>query len=206
MPQITQFSNSVALNTDFMRRLAKFPKKNRVFPFVWIHPNQLKEDHFKEFVFLGFKFHPSISQTTIDENEKVLDLCEKYKKPILIHCGRGEKSRIDYVLKVNQHYPRLEFICAHMGGLATDLIIRAFGRMAQSKHLDNVYLDTSGCFHPELIEKAVELLGKDKIVFATDRPFHSYKMSLYAVNCCRLDRKTKENIFHNNISNILHLD
>lgn len=206
MPQITQFCDSVTLNKDFMKRLEEFPRKNRVFPFIWIHPNQLVEDHFRKFVFSGFKFHPSISQTTIDENEKALDLCEKYKKPILIHCGRGEKSRIDYVLKVSEHYPNLEFICAHMGGLATDLIVRAFEKMAQSGRLDNIYLDTSGCFHPELIEKAAELLGNDRIIFATDRPFHSYKMSLYAVDCCHFDKEARENILHDNILNILHGD
>jgi len=204
MPKIDQFCDSVGLNIGFLERLSRFTKKNRVFPFVWIHPNQLVEDHFKKFVFSGFKFHPSISQTTIDENEEMLNLCEKYKKPILIHCGRDKKSRIDYVLKVNEHYPNLKFICAHMGGLATDLIIRAYEKISQSKYLDNIYLDTSGCFHPELIEKAIELLGGDKIIFATDRPFHSYKMLLYAVNCCSFDSKTKKNILCYNILNILH--
>lgn len=203
MPKILQFCDSVALNIDFLEKLNKFPKKSQVFPFIWIHPNQLREAHFKRFVFSGFKFHPSISQTTIDENKEVLDLCDGYKKPILIHCGRDEKSRIDYVLRVNENYPNLKFICAHMGGLATDLIVRAFERLLQSRYLDNVYLDTSGCFHPELIEKAVRLLGDDKIVFATDRPFHSYKMSLYAVDCCGFNETTRRKIFSDNILNVL---
>ena len=204
IPKIVQFCDSVALNLDFFERAKRFPQKNRIFPFLWIHPNQLMEDHFKRFVFSGFKFHSSISQTTIAENEEMLRLCEKYKKPILIHCGRNEKSRIDYVLKVNEHHPDLKFICAHMGGLATDLIVRAYERISQSNYLDNIYLDTSGCFHPELIEKAVQLLGNDKIIFGTDRPFHSYKMSLYAVDCCSFDRKTKRNILSDTILNILH--
>lgn len=204
MPKIIQFCDSVALNADFLDILKRFPKKDRVFPFLWIHPSQLVEDHFKRFVFSGFKFHPSISQTTIDQNKEMLNLCEKYKKPILIHCGRSEKSRIDYVLEVNERYPDLKFICAHLGGMATDLIVRAYKKISQSKYLDNIYLDTSGCFHPELIEKAVQLLGNDKIIFGTDRPFHSYRMSLYAVNCCNFDRKTQRNILCDNILNVLH--
>lgn len=203
MPKIVQFCDSVALNVDFFEKLEKFPQKNRVFPFLWIHPDQFVEDHFKKFTFYGFKFHPSISQAILDEDE-FLNLCEKYKKPILIHCGRDEKSRIDYVLKVNQRYPNLKFICAHMGGLATDLIVRAFEKLSRSKYLDNIYLDTSGCFHPELIEKGVQLLGDDKVIFATDRPFHSYKMSRYAIDCCNFDRTTRRKILANNILNILN--
>jgi predicted TIM-barrel fold metal-dependent hydrolase len=204
IPKIVQFCDSVNLNIDFVNTLNKFPKKDRVFPFLWIHPQQLMETHFQKFVFSGFKFHPSISQMTIDQNEELLNLCEKYEKPLLVHCGRNEKSRIDYVLKVNEHHPRLKFICAHLGGMASDLIVRAFEKLSQTRYLDNIYLDTSGCFHPELIEKAVQLLGRDKIVFGTDRPFHSYQMSLYAINCCRFDKETKENILRNNILNILN--
>lgn len=133
-------------------------------------------------------------------------MCEKYRKPVLVHCGRDEKSRIDYVLEVNERYPEVRFICAHMGGLATDLIIRGFEKLSQSKYLDNIYLDTSGCFHPELIAKGVQLLGVDKIIFATDRPFHSYKMSYYAIDCCNFDRETKKKIVADNILNILHTD
>jgi predicted TIM-barrel fold metal-dependent hydrolase len=204
IPQIVQFCDSVQLNVDFFENLAKFPRKNRVFPFMWIHPSQLSEEHFKKFGFSGFKFHPSISQTRIDENKNVLDLCYKYKKPILVHCGRGEKSRIDYILKVNENYQELTFICAHMGGLATDLIVRAFEKLSKSKYLDNVFLDTSGCFHPQLISKAVEMLGDGKVIFATDRPFHSYELSLYAVECCNFNEETKKKILYENIWNILH--
>lgn len=201
IPKIIQFCNSVALNLEFFERVKRFPQKNRVFPFLWIHPNQLIEDHFKRFVFSGFKFHASISQSTITENEEMLYLCEKYKKPILIHCGRNEKSKIDYVLKVNEYYPKLKFICAHMGGLATELIIRALEKISESKYSDNIYLDTSGCFHPQLIEKGIQLLGNDKIIFATDRPFHTYKMSLYVLDC--FEEKTKRKILSENILNII---
>jgi len=203
IPNITQFCDSVSLNTQFFETLRAFPKKNQVFPFMWIHPNQLDASHFKEFTSSGFKFHPSISQTTIDLNVKTLELCEKHKKPILIHCGRNEKSRIDYVLKINESYPSLNFICAHLGGLATDIIIRAFQKMLSAKYLRNIYLETSGCFHPKLIKKAVEILGDDKIIFGTDRPFHDYRISLYTIRRCDFDKKTEEHILFKNLQSIL---
>ena len=202
-PYIEQLSDSVKLNVEFMERLKDFPMRDRVFPFLWIHPNQLAEKHLKMFDFSGFKFHPSISQTTITENQEMLDTCAKHRKPILVHCGRGEKSRIDYVLKVNENYPELKFICAHMGGLATDLIVRAFEKISQSKFLDNIYLDTSGCFLPPLIEKATKLLGSHKVIFGTDRPFHSYKMSLYTIECCDFGKELREKLLFGNILNIL---
>lgn len=203
IPKIDQFSDSVSLNIEFFERVMTFRQRRRVFPFLWVHPQQLVEEHFSKFNFSGVKFHPSISQMTLTENEDMLNWCEKYEKPLLIHCGRDEKSRIDYVLKVNEDYPRLKFICAHMGGLATDLVVRAYERISHSRYLDNIYLDTSGCFYPKLIEKAVELLGNDKILFGTDRPFHSYEMSLYAVNSCGLGIEDKEKILSHNVLDLL---
>jgi predicted TIM-barrel fold metal-dependent hydrolase len=205
IPQITQFCDSAQINSDFLQKVVNFPRKHRIFPFAWIHPNQLAESYFTEQVFSGFKFHPSISQTTITENKRVLDLCDKYKKPILIHCGRGEKSRVDYILQVNADYPNLNFVCAHMGGLATDLIIRAFDKLTQAKFLDNIYLDTSGCFHPMLIRKAIQILGEDKLIFATDRPFHSFEMSLYAIDVCHFEPATRNRILYKNILDILRV-
>lgn len=203
MPNITQFCDSVSQNADFFKAWQRCRKKERVSPFLWIHPDQVEADHFREFGFSGFKFHPSISQSTIDVNEKVLELCDKHRKPILIHCGRNEKSRIDYVLKVNEKYPNLTFVCAHLGGLATDLIIRAFQKLQEDRFLDNVFLDTSGCFHPDLIKKAVDILGRDKIIFGTDRPFHDYAVSLYTIKLCRFDTETEENILFRNLTKIL---
>lgn len=200
---LTQFCDSVSLNRAFFEVLSTFPKKDRVLPFLWIHPHQLEVSHFKEFTFSGFKFNPSISQVTIDVNEKMLELCDKHRKPILIHCGRNEKSRIDYVLKVNEHYPDLDFVCAHLGGLATDLIIRAFKKMQEAKYLDNVFLNTAGCSYPKLIKKAVEILGSDKIIFGSDRPFHDYEVSLYVIRSCKFDTETQQNILFGNLQRIL---
>jgi len=204
MPNLTQSCDSVSLNKEFFRALSMFPKKDRVLPFLWIHPHQLEASHFKQFIFSGFKFHSSISQTTLDLNEKILELCDKHRKPILVHCGRNEKSRIDYVLKVNEHYPELDFICAHLGGLATDLIIRAFKKMQETNYLDNIFLDTSVCFYPVLIKKAVEVLGSDKIIFGTDRPFHDYEASLYTIRRCMFDAETEQNMLYRNLERILH--
>jgi predicted TIM-barrel fold metal-dependent hydrolase len=203
MPELTQFCDSVALNREFFRSLSVFPKKDRVFPFLWIHPHQLEHSSFKEFAFFGFKFHPSISGTTLDAIEETLELCDKYRKPVLIHCGRDEKSRIDYVLKVNERYDKISFICAHLGGLAVDLVIRALEKTRQADYLDNVFFDTSGCFNPALVKKAVEILGDDKIVFGSDRPFQDYQISLYTINSCKFGAKTRQNILFKNIERIL---
>ncbi len=204
IPRLTQFCDSVSSNRGFFKALSTFPKKDRVLPFLWIHPHQLEASHFEEFTFYGFKFHPSISQVTVDLNEKMLELCDKHRKPILIHCGRNEKSRIDYVLKINEHYPDLNFICAHLGGLATDLIIRAFKKMQEASYLDNIFLNTAVCFYPKLIKKAVEIFGSDKIIFGSDRPFHDYEVSLYAIRSCKFDTETQQNIFSKNLQRIVH--
>jgi len=203
MTTITQYCDSIKINKEFFSTIESFPKKKQIFPFLWIHPNQLIEEHFKIFPLSGFKFHPSISQQQIDTNEKMLELCEKYKKPILVHCGRNEKSRIDYILNINEYFPELSFICAHLGGLTTDLIIRSFEKIKNAKYKNNIYMDTSGCFSPNLIIKAIELLGDDRIIFGSDRPFQDYRVSLYVLKLCNFDKQVFDKILYTNILNIL---
>lgn len=203
MPGLQHCRDSVAVNRDFFKSLNTFAKKDRVFPFLWIHPHQLEESHFQEFTFSGFKLHPSISETTLAKNKKLLDLCEKYRKPMLVHCGRDEKSRIDYVLEVNEHYPNLNFICAHLGGLAVDLIIRALDKIRKTAYSHNIFFDTAGCFNPALVKKSVKTLGNDKIIFGSDRPFQDMDISLYTIKSCSFDAETKQNIMSRNIQRIL---
>jgi len=198
MPIIQPSDDSVAINAKFFNTIKDFSRKKQVFPFLWIHPHQLVEQHFRKFSFTGFKFHPSISQSLITENRRVLDMCVKYNKPILTHCGRNAKSRMDYVLEVNEEYYDMPFICAHMGGMATDLIIRALNVLEWTRHKDNIFLDTAGCYHPELIKKAVRVLGSDKVIFGTDRPFHSYKVSRFAIDCCNFNKEVKRKILFSN--------
>jgi len=41
------------------------------------------------------------------------------------------------------------------------------------------------------------------IIFATDRPFHSYEISLHTIDCCKFDKETRAKILSENILNIL---
>lgn len=202
MPKIRQNEDSVDVNVRFFDQVKGFSKRSQIFPFMWIHPHQLREEHFRRFPTAGFKFHPSISQSPIHENREMLDMCAKYRKPILIHCGRNMMSRIDFILQVNEEYPEVKFVCAHMGGLATELIIRAFRRLMVAK-IDNIFLETSGCDLSQLIEKAVELFGSEKVVFGTDRPFKSYEVSRYIIDCCKFGRKIKIDVLRNNVLKVL---
>ena len=204
MTTLTQDQDSKKINFEFYKNYNKFKYKSRLYPFYWAHSNELDQEIIKKYPISAIKFHPSISQSTIDKNESILKLCSKYNKPILIHCGRNKKSNIDHILKINEYYPEIKFICAHMGGLATDLIMRTFKIIKNGdKYSDNLWFDTSGCHSPDIIKKGIDIYGEDKILFGTDRPFHDYKVSKFVIDNIDASNQVKEKIFHNNFQNII---
>lgn len=204
MTTLTQNQDSVKINDIFFDQINQLEYKHKLYPFYWTHSNELSDSIFKKHFFYGVKFHPSISQSTLDKNLDILDLCSKYDKPILIHCGRNEKSNIKYILNVNEQYDDVNFIVAHMGGLATDLIMSTLS-VIKNRYADNIWFDTSGCHLPKIITKSIQICGADKILFGTDRPFHDYNISKYVIDMCNISQDVKNMILHQNYQKLLNI-
>ena len=151
----------------------------------------------------GLKYHPSISRITVDDVRfyKWVDIALEKDWPILVHCGRDPISHIKYLVDMAKRMPRVNFIAAHMGGNSTDLIEEAI-QLVKSKQVDNVYLDTSNGKLPWLIEKAVDVLGRDKILFGSDEPYADVRVAKYLIDLSNISTEAKECIFYKNVERL----
>lgn len=152
----------------------------------------------------GVKFHPSITrvQANSDAMDPFWECCKARGIPALVHCGRDTVSHIRYVISAARKFPAVNFIGAHLGGNATELIEEALDLLGKAR-LDNVYLDTSAGRFPDLIRIAVEAVGSDKILFGSDVPYADLKIGKICVELAKISDADKEAIFYTNTKNLL---
>lgn len=207
MPNISTEISFFELNKIFIKEYNKVIEKERIFPFLLIDPsNKLTIKQIEKENIYGVKYHPSISRYHINDNilNPVLEICRKKKIPILVHCGRDKISSIKYLIIAAMRNPDINFIGAHLGGNATDLIEEALALLSNNK-ISNIYLDTSAGKLPSLIEYAVRVMGKEKIIFGSDEPYADFRIEKICVELTDLSKEIKECIFYKNISLLLRL-
>ena len=90
----------------------------------------------------------------------------------------------------------------HMGhghGVYIDAAIK------MAKRYDNITLEMSGMPMGSKIKEAYETVGKDRIMFGIDSPFHHPTVEIQKVLSCGLDEKAQEDVFYNNAKKLLRL-
>jgi predicted TIM-barrel fold metal-dependent hydrolase len=101
--------------------------------------------------------------------------------------------------ELGRRYPDTTFIFAH-AGMMWDKAIQAI------KPYPNLYLDMSG-FDPErgIVEKAVEVLGAERVLFGSDAPGRTYAAQLAKVLHADISEGDKELILSGNAARLLNL-
>lgn len=176
--------DSVAINRKFFERLERFPFRDRVWAVYWPHANEVDNTFLVDYDVASIKYHPSVSQLEVDKATDVLDLCEDSGLPLIVHCGRNIKSRIEFC--INAYKERdITLIAAHLGGVSPPLVSRALQLLEKEKregtNFDNFYLDTSSIDVSRLIARAINVMGSKNIIFGTDAPFHELDTLRYSL-------------------------
>jgi predicted TIM-barrel fold metal-dependent hydrolase len=180
MPSMENNYDSRQVNHQFFKRLMQFSLNKQVWGFYWPHPHEVDNEFIKTYDVAGIKYHPSISQLEINKASAVLDLAEETGLPILVHCGRNIKSRIEYCIEAYKKR-NITIIAAHLGGVSPPLVSRALEMLEEMNDFDNFYLDTSSIDVSRLIARAINVMGSEHILFGTDAPFHEYHVLKYAM-------------------------
>ncbi|MBU0715305.1 MAG: amidohydrolase family protein [Verrucomicrobia bacterium] len=120
---------------------------------------------------LGVKLHPTRHYYRIaDHIQGICDFLKAAPKRVLLMHGINDGwSDPEPVIHIASQYPEISFILAHLGRtnpsmLTVDLI--------RQYHAPNVYVDTSAMRDSGVLQKAVSIMGSDKILFGTDFPFY----------------------------------
>lgn len=151
----------------------------------------------------GIKLHPDMQRFSLSERrtQKLFDACEGVL-PMLIHTGdkRFGYSNPSLIPPVLKTHPRLQLICAHLGGYSEwDAVARILADT-------NVFVDCSSSFYALSRERARELIclfGQDRVLFGSDYPMWNMKDELIILRSLALPSDMMEKILHRNAEKLL---
>jgi len=181
--------------------LEKVGNDTRLYKFAWVGPrsssylDQVLVAWVGSMVALkaivGMKFHPSISQVGLydDRMKPFLEIADDFELPFLYHTGRTSISWPDRMMAIAPSYPKVKFILSHLGGNAYDRIYDTMKRWPMLP--DNVWVESSTARHPDLLTRALEQWGGDRVLFGTDLPFTDQRLNFDCLRYAGLDRHTE---------------
>jgi predicted TIM-barrel fold metal-dependent hydrolase len=129
---------------------------------------------------------------------EILDTVAELGIPILYH-----PERIELVNKIADDYPGVDFILAHLGSdLSMDWMEHLAGIGMAQRH-PNVYLETGTTVITRYLEKAVQELPAEKLLFGTDEPEVDCRLEIFKIRVLKLPPKSEELILGGNILRLL---
>lgn len=198
-----------ASNDYILNAYKKYP--DRFIPFCRL--NEKLEENIKA-GFKGAKLHLLYEKLDIENLKSYFEILEYYKRPITIHALF--KNKVEQIKKILEYAPKLNIILAHMGRKELYTNNGVLEVLEGLKQYINVYFDTSTVGDSSIIEKGVNIVGNERIIYGSDFPFgevwsreknenHYYNDELSLIINSKLNFKEKENILSRNISNLLNL-
>lgn len=162
---------------------AKEIYKDNLISFGTIHPDNesfVEElDRIKELGLKGVKLHPDYQGFFLFE-DRLLPFwkrCAELKLPVVIHMGFDPISPLTHraapqdLVYIHSKVPDVNIIAAHMGGMYAWEAVYHY--LCGDRH---IWLDTAfteGNIDCEMMKRIIEKHGTDRILFASDLPWHS---------------------------------
>ncbi|MBQ8374361.1 MAG: amidohydrolase family protein [Clostridia bacterium] len=156
----------------------------------------LKNDNF-----IGVKFLPNYHNHDLDGEgyREVLDFADEHKLIVLSHTwGDKPQNSVENVKNMIGSHKDLFFIMGHSAPGNLD------GAIEVAKANENVYLDICDIHrHSGIIEKMVNAVGSERVLFGTDMPWYDPNYAIGSVLFANISDAEKENIFYKNAKKLL---
>ncbi len=175
---------------------------------VYVNPLQpasveAMDDYFAK-GFTAVKLNPLRHAYCADSEmlDPVLEKAAKYQVPVCIHSGHPPYSLPWQIGLLAERHPDVKIMMIHMGhghGVYIDAALK------MARRYPNIYLEMSGMPMPTKIREAYETVGKDRILFGTDAPFHHPTVEMQKVITSGLDDAALNDIFYNNAAKFFHI-
>lgn len=182
----------------------------RFIPLVYVNPfeeNAVEDIHYyiKEKGFMGLKLHPLQHAYVADtlEMDPIMEAAEECNVPVFIHSGHPPFSLPWSIALLAERFPNVKVIMIHMGH-GHGVYIDASLKMA--KRYSNIYLEMSGMPMGSKIKEAYDTVGKDRIMFGIDAPFHHPTVEIQKVLTSGLDEEGLEDVFYNNAAKLMGVE
>ena len=182
---------------------------DRFLPLVYVNPfekNSIEDIHYyiKEKGFKGLKLNPLRHSYVADTKglDPIMQAAEDLGVPVFIHCGHPPFSLPWSIALLAERFPKVKVIMIHMGH-GHGVYIDASLKMA--KRYSNIYLEMSGMPMGSKIKEAYDEVGRDRIMFGIDSPFHHPSVEIQKVLTSGLDNQALEDVFYNNAAKLMGL-
>ena len=157
-------------------------------------------EHYAQEGFCAVKLNPLRLAYCADGDavDPVMEKARKLNLPVCIHSGHPPYSLPWQIGLLAERYPDVRIMMIHMGhghGVYIDAALK------MAKKFPNIYLEMSGMPMPSKIREAYETVGKDRIMFGTDTPFHHPSVELQKVLVCGVDEEGIKRILYDNAKN-----
>lgn len=195
-------------NDEVAEVFQSIPEK--IVPFVWVNPvlddvEKKLDRYINHEGFGGIKMQPLFDSYVADDDcvNPVMEFAKQYNIPVFIHCGHPPYSLPWSIGLLAERYPDVKVTMIHMGhghGVYIDASIK------MAKKYPNITLEMSGMPMSSKIKEAYETVGKNRIMFGIDSPFHHPSVEIQKVLTSGLTQKQQEDVFYNNAKELLGLE
>lgn len=181
----------------------KYPE--RFLPLVYINPMEGADECRRKIEyyvdgkgFRGIKLNPLRHAFVADDTvvDPVMEEAEKRRIPVFIHSGHPPYSLPWSIALLAERFSQVKVVMIHMGhghGVYIDAALK------MAKRYPNIYLEMSGMPMGVKIRQAYEEVGKNRIMFGTDFPFHHPSVEIQKVLTCGLSEEAQKQIFYDNV-------
>lgn len=186
-----------------VEQIARYP--DRLTGYVRLHPwydeaPDLLDRAIREYGMKGLKLHP-VGTHDHPASELTLRLIRRaaaYGAPVLFHCGDEPLTTPLQIAQAAGQVPEARIILGHMGGY-----FHVEEAIETAARVPNLLLETSAMPYPHLIRRALDALGPERVLFASDGPGCSPRLEVHKVELAGLSEAERELVFHRNITRIL---
>ena len=154
----------------------------------------------RDYKMRGLKLHP-VGYVMHPASEPTLALIRHAASlgvPTLFHCGDEEFTLPLQVAEAAAAVPEATIILGHMGGY---FHVRDAIRVA--KRYPNLVLETSAMPYPRMIKEAVQEVGAERVLFASDGPGCDPTIELEKLRRAGLSAADEALVLHGNIERLL---
>lgn len=172
----------------------------RLTPAAGKHASDLLEKAIVEEGMKGLKLHPYGYRLPPDSPETLalIRLAASLGAPTLFHCGDEEFTRPLEIARAARACPEAKIILGHMGGY-----FHVEAAIECAEELPNLYLETSAMPYPSMIRRAIDAVGPERVIFASDGPGCDPRLERDKIEIAALSEEEKRLVLGGNIERLL---
>ena len=158
------------------------------------------ERAFRDLGMKGLKLHPVsyVMHPASPETIALIKTAAAWHAPTLFHCGDEDFTLPYQIAQAAELVPEATIILGHMGGY-----FHVEDAIQAARQYPNLILETSAMPYPDMIKRAVDTIGAERVLFGSDGPGCDPSIEVEKVRAAGLSAADEQLLFSTNIERIL---